>query len=407
MNSEIASAEVAPRFDATAKLLVLLARDTIPPSLVPRAHALVAQVSDWPELVRLAHDNFSLPFVYKHLNALGLGRSHPELMAGLRSLSLRLTMANLKWQQALIAFHETCINPLHARHSYIKGPALAARYYSDAGLRLCRDIDVLILPRDFAAVAARALDNGFRLVASLHPQLIFVTDAQDIDFMLRHGDVISMFDRNGHLFELHRHIEKMTPIFPSGKVVGSACPTRLGPSELSMMTSEWLFNYIAYHHSRHFWSKLHWVADLHAITGHPSFDREAALALARRIGIAATVEATLEFADLTNRPEDWDLALRRPGRGAMLLDACLRGLPGDSAYEFSKWKNMFLFDFEDSWQIDIGRKYRFWAGSALRRLEPQPAQYFENRRSRPFEFLYTLENALALSRNLIKRAVRR
>jgi hypothetical protein len=395
------------RLDPTAKLLVLLARDVLTVDLSELARTLVAEVTDWPEFARLAHYNFSLPFAYKHLSMLGLAKTQPDFMADLRFLTMRVTMSNLKWHKAMIAFHQACIEPLDARHAYIKGPALAARYYSDAGLRLCRDIDVLLPPGDFAAVAKRALDHGYRFVTSFDAPISFAENPQDIDFMLRHGDVISMLDRDGYLFELHRHIEKMTPLFPVREVIASTSQARLGPCDINTMSTNWLFSYTSYHHSRHFWSKLHWVADLHAIMNHPSFDRTRVLQMARQIGIAATVEATLAFADLTSKPDTWESALREKNHGAIFLDACLRGLPGDSAYEFGKWHDMFLFDFEDTWQIDAGRKYRFWAGSALRRLEPHLTQYFENRRSRPFEFLYVIENAIALSQNLFKQIARR
>lgn len=396
-----------PRQDATAQLLMLLARDVLTPAVRARAEALIPEIGDWQEFAKLAHGNFSLPFAYRHLDALGLTTIQPELMAMLRGLTFRTTMANLRWHNALQTFHEVCILPVKARHAYIKGPALAARYYRDPGIRQCRDVDVLVLPEDFPAVARRAFAQGYRFIEAYESELKFTSDPQDIAFMLRHADVISMLDAEGHLFELHRHIEKMTPVFPVQDVIAHRGETQLGRSTLSVMATDWLFNYIAYHHSRHFWSKLHWVADLHAIMSHPSFDRDQILSLARNIGICSTVEATLEFAALSEQPERWSEALAGRSHGAIFLDACLRGLPGDSAYEFDRWKDMFLFDFEATWQIDAGRKHRFWVGSALRRLEPNTSQYFERRRSRPFEFLYVLENAKALSLNLLKRATGR
>lgn len=305
-----------PRQDAVAQLLVLLARDVLTPAADARARELLQKVDDWQEFALLAHNNFSLPFAYRHLASLGFSASQPELMTAMRGLALRTTMANLKWHGALQSFHEACILPTKARHAYIKGPALAARYYRDAGARQCRDIDVLVMPDDFARVARRAFDHGLRFITEYEPEIRFTDNDQDIDFMIRHADVISMLDANGHLFELHRYIEKMTPVFPVQDVLADTCPTTLGRNNLSVMSTPWLFNYIAYHHSRHFWSKLHWVADLHAIMSHPSFDRDATLALARRIGISATVEATLVFAELTEQPGSWQAALaeRKIGR---------------------------------------------------------------------------------------------
>lgn len=388
-----------PRLDATAKLLVLLAREdlgTEGPQLVCR---LAREVPDWHEFVKLAVANFALPFVHLHIAHLVAGGAPADLAEDIKVVATRAAMANLKAQSGLVAFHRQCVSPVHAAHVYLKGPALAVRYYQNPALRICRDIDLLVGQRDMVAVGKRAVAHGYRLLLDEN-QVVFAEDSQDIDFILRHCDVLSMLSPDSIHFEIHRRIEKLTPIFAVNRVLATAEPLALGNCIVKTVSTDWLFCYIAYHHSRHFWSRLHWVADLHAIISHSSFDRDRVLALASRIGLANTVQATLDFAALTSQPDAWSEGTFS-SHGGRFLEACLRGLPGDSRYEFESWAGMFLFDFGNPWQVDPGWKGSFWGGSALRRLKPNLQQYLSNPRPRSREFLYYLENAVTLSRNAL------
>lgn len=390
-----------PRVDATAQLLLLLARERLTPQQVDRARALVPLVEDWPELIRFASGNMSLAFVHKHLAALPAAPLPDGLLTGASAAVRRIAMRQMALIASLRRFHEACVAPLNAPHVYIKGPAMAALYYDQPVLRPCGDVDILVGADAYARVARAALARGDRFLFPSEPPT-FAADPADIDFLIRRSDVILSFDAAGTLFEIHRHIEKTTPIFPEGELLRRAQTVRLSGTEIATLSTAWHFVYICYHHSRHFWSRLHWVADLHAIQAHPSFDRDEALAIARAIGLAPTVEATLEFAGLTDKPEEWSAVLGQNPAG-IFLDACLRGLPGDSAFELEGWKDMFLFDFANPWQYDPRRKYILWAQSALRRLQPTGSQYAHNKRPRALEWLYYLENAAALSGNVLKR----
>jgi hypothetical protein len=114
------------------------------------------------------------------------------------------------------------------------------------------------------------------------------------------------------------------------------------------------------------------------------------------------VKAALSFAELTSEPQSWPTHLAQTP-GGIFLDAALRGLPGDSAFELESWDAMFLFDFGDQWQFDSKRKFVFWAQSALRRIQPNIYQYLKHRRPRQLEWLYRLENIFTLIGNLVKR----
>lgn len=389
-----------PRTDATAQLLLLLARDVLSESQRQQALLLMERISDWPELLTLAIKNAGLPFVYKHISKEVNEKVPPELMAELKSLALKQTINSMKLTSVLCKFHRECLVPTRASYVFMKGPALAAQYYRDPNLRTACDIDLLIAQSHFSKVARRALSLGCRFIFPTKDDF-FAVQVQDVNFLIRHADCISAVTPEGIHIELHRYVEKTTPIFPAKEILKSAQTIKVGSEAIKTMSHAWHFNYIAYHHSRHFWSRLHWVADLQALRQHADFDEAEVLALAERIGILPTVQAAIGFSKLTDLPNDWaDVLGKTPG--GIFLDACLRGLPGDHAFEFESWAAMFLFDFGDQWQFDAKKKNQFWAKSALRRLKPSEQQYKEKPRSRAMEWLYYIENVAILSGNALK-----
>ncbi len=389
------------RTDATAQLLLLLARDTLPEDMQPTAHALITQIEDWQEFFLLSLNNSSLPFVYKHFVAL----KPPELPVGflddMRICAMSRTFSALKLNAAMASFQRSCIAPVRAQHAYMKGPALAQRFYKDPATRTCSDIDIIVREADYAQVAELARQNGYRFLLNSEDGS-FASDEQDLSFLIRHADVVSMFDKDNTHIELHRHIEKSTPIFPVSRILRESHELEVGGQKVKTLSTAWHFVYITYHHSRHFWSRLHWVADLHALRAHPTFDEAEVLDIATQVGLRPTVEAALSFASLTSEPKSWPTQLAQTP-GGIFLDAALRGLPGDSAFELESWDAMFLFDFGDQWQFDANRKLSFWALSALRRIQPTIYQYLKNRRPRSMEWLYYFENFFALAGNLSKR----
>jgi len=389
------------RLDAAAQLMLLLAREKLSDDQKDRARHLTKQVSDWAEFTRFSVQNRSIGFAFKHLSAMPKALFPAGLLAAMQAEVRHMAMAQMALTASMKRFHAHCVAPLNVDHVYIKGPALAGLYYQQPILRPCSDVDILVSTKDFARVARAALNRGDRFLFPSDPP-DFDANPTDIDFMIRHSDVIMSFDTTGTLFEIHRHMEKTTPIFPEADLIRSAQLAPIGEVLVPTLSTAWQFIYICYHHSRHCWSKLHWVADLHALQAHPSFDRAEIVALARSIGLAPTVEAALEFAYLTDKPDLWESHLGVTPAG-MFLDACLRGLPGDSVFEIEEWHNSFLLDFVNPWQYEPGHKYRLWMKSALRRLQPNCYQYAEKRRSKVMEWLYYVENAATLAGNALKR----
>jgi Uncharacterised nucleotidyltransferase len=146
-----------PRTDATAQLMLLLARERLDEKQANLAQELVSQIEDWPKFVRFSVDNKSIGFVHKHLEAMPSGLLPAGLPVETRAVARRFAMDQMAIAAALRRFHLACVAPFNARHVYIKGPALAALYYDQPVLRPCGDIDILVGPADYARVAQAAL----------------------------------------------------------------------------------------------------------------------------------------------------------------------------------------------------------------------------------------------------------
>jgi Uncharacterised nucleotidyltransferase len=387
--------------DATAQLLLLLARENLTEEQGARARKLIAEIADWEHFARLAHANFSAPFVYRHLRTLGLEALHKGILDQFQALAFHATFGSLKIMSAMSAFHAACIEPVKADHVYVKGPALAARYYKDACLRRCRDVDVLVGQSYFPDVATLARKTGHRFLIDVNP-ITFTDDPSLIDFMIRHEDVLSFFDSNNVHIELHRRLDYRVAVFPVHELLRDVEKIKFASIEVNVMSTTWLFNYICYHHSRHFWSRLHWVADLHAIMAHPTFNVDRVLVLSEELGIRSTVEPAIEFANLTDKPETWSDVLGRSHAG-MFLEGCLSGLAGDSAYEFDHVTGHLIPGIGLPWQVDRSKRASKFASSVVRRLKPTISQFTANPRPKSMEWAYYVENAMMLSGRAVRR----
>jgi hypothetical protein len=215
-------------------------------------------------------------------------------------------------------------------------------------------------------------------------------------------DCIAVFDNNNVTVEMHKFLEKTVPIFPKKQLLRESQSVQISGRSMQTLSLPWHFCYIIYHHSRHFWSSLNWVADIHAMMAHEDFSRPQVSEFAAGIGLSPMIDAALEFADLTDKPDAWSDAIGSTS-GGRFLESCLRGLPGDGAHEREMTGKMFLVDFEGEWQFDQSRKFTFWLRSALHRLQPTLWQYRENRLPPSLQWLYYLENLRNLSGNALKR----
>jgi hypothetical protein len=362
----------AVQSDVSAALL-LLSRFELGTEEKARARELCSRVTDWERLIDLARRKFSLPFVYRHLIEL-----FPEGIPGLDSSAIKaefwpFAVRSLQVAGAQAVFHREIVEPLNVPHAYLKGPALAARYYGDLGVRFSRDIDVLISRSAYAEVVHRAIEGGYRLIGNAQSGRM-ATDPRDVRAILRYQQVAQVLSPDNVMIEIHRKVDKNQGLFDEDELLARSVEQSVQGVPVRTLPTDLLFIYVCYHSTRHTWSLLHWLADLDAMIRHPLFDRSGVLDLARRKGMAPLVEACMEFNDLTKHlPLEDDEPANE--HGLALLRLCLKNLEGGMEVELALRDQQVELGLPFDWLLDPAVSRRVRAKRQLRRVMPRYQQY--------------------------------
>lgn len=393
----------ALRQDACARLLLLISRRSLTADQTAQARHLAESVTDWDEFAKLAYNKFVGSYAYLHLKDLAADIIPASTRAYMQRLAFGSKLASLKVAGIQRRFHDDCISSTGAMHAYLKGPSLAVQSGQEIGDRLCRDLDILVRSADFRAVLDAALARGYTIYIDLALSECATTN-RDLDFLSRYADVVTIIDKSGFPIELHRRLDKQSIDFRLDVALSTAENVSLSGRAVSTMAKSLHLNYICYHHARHFWSRLHWVADIHAMITAPGFDLGEVRRIADEIGIRPTVEAALQFVDLAGDPDSWSGTLAGNSGGAQFLAACLYNLDGDLELEEDLRKGMPFSDFMSSWQIAHDQYGTFARRAWLRRLIPTPRQYLKLPLPWPLHWLYVLRNGSSLIRHSIAHA---
>ncbi len=334
------------------------------------AKAICEEVEDWEVIRRMATDRFILPVVYRHLRRLEPTSLPAEQLALMKLQVMTLYRHNLNVMACLSDIHEQLLMPLAIPYVTFKGPSLASRYYDEPAMRFSRDIDILVPQERMAELLARALAANYR---PLDPSDLD-DDPVSLTFVSRHQKVVTLMSPRGVAVEVHSRIDNIGTVYDSRALIEGTESVRVGSAEVSVMPTDELFVYICWHHTKHFWSRLHWLVDLDAIQRHPSFDRQRAIACAERHGLSSTVEVCLEMADILGSP-DPDLYDHQDERLATLLHHALQAMQGDSTVEHELGKRKSTPDFAFRWQADRWHELRWRLFGWLRVFRPSYVDY--------------------------------
>ncbi|SDK79746.1 Uncharacterised nucleotidyltransferase [Franzmannia pantelleriensis] len=377
------------RPDAEWQLLMLLARVGLTFEQQRAALVLCRQVASWDRLIDRANAQFILPLVYGHLQQLAPASLPAEHLAALRGRNLLLIQHGLRIAAVQRDIARDLLIPAGIPHLFFKGPSLGLRYYADPAQRFCRDIDVLVAPRDMPRLLSCALNKGFTsyLPTGLN------NDERSLAFVCRAQAVITLISPQGVAIEFHQQLDQAGNIYDSEALIAMAERVFLNDTPLSVMPTPELFVYCCLHHSRHHWSHLHWLADLDAMQHDPAFDLQAVRACAERRGLTATLEACLSFSQACSGPSPWQDS-RLSNHGHDLLNSCLTSLQGGYATEVTLRERNATADFAFAWQ---GRRLELLSSRARRLLRPWRPSYSDYQ-SRPlprnWQWLYWLSRPL-------------
>jgi hypothetical protein len=281
----------------------------------------VARVENWMQVVDSAKHHFIVPLVYRQLSGLPHGVvpvSALEALGVARKASVRKTLLQQAELQHLTAKH---LAPHGIDYLVFKGLTLAGHYYGSASLRECRDIDVLIDPRRLHGLVADLLDNGYQLKLSAHP----VRNAKDLRAYCEMVGDVAVLSPRGVLLELHQRLDFTGCQYPvkSELLFAKAEKVCVDAHEFPALPTTDLFIYLCYHHGKHQWSRLHWVADLDALIQHELFRLMAVLQRADELGLRSMVDAALHIYQVLHNVRLPVREMASPKFAQGVLDECL------------------------------------------------------------------------------------
>ena len=324
----MATGELRPiALPAEARLLLACALHS---ALIPTdgLRRLVGEVRDWPALLQQATHHLSLPMLRQRL--VEIQDCVPAgTMAELDRAVIVATAHNLQLGAIAAELNQSWFQPRHIRFALFKGVALAQRYYGSVSGRSCRDLDLLVSKTGFADTVTHLIAQGFRLTTPFELPSDPGGHAAHIEAMCSLSREVSMRAPSGQLVDLHQSVDLTGADFPTEQLLDRAETVTIAGEALPVFSTADLFVYICYHHSRHQWSRLHWIGDLGRIAAAPDFDIAATRARAKQAGLEKLVMACLDMPALLAAAVAGTLPAG-PGLAAHMTRDCIRFLHPDS-----------------------------------------------------------------------------
>lgn len=352
-----------------AALVLFLSREQLPLQEYDRARARCAKVTDWDLVAAIAARKFVAPMLYNHLSKIKPANLPSDTLEKMKTDALLSSAMSLKIAAAQSEFYKKCLAPVKCRHVFLKGVALAQQYYQNPGMRVARDIDVLVPDDAIEDVVLAALTNGYRLKIK-EDVLTSKPDRRTLNTLLKYDQIVPMLSPENVWFEIHTRIDYGLEIFATERLLAGAISldgTGTGPC--GPPTTEH-FCFVCYHSTRHTWSRLHWLADANSMMQHPSFVLEDVMEFAVSVGLDPTVAATLEFLELA-RTTSWVGQTRKPKTNAQkILSHAIANLEDDFQTEMDIRAKFGYLGLPYSWMLNRDSKLRAYLNRSVARILP-------------------------------------
>jgi len=273
---------------AEQRLALACALDLEPAVVAAAASALTED--GWATALRLFRHHFLSAFALRKLRESLPGGPWDRQVAALSAEVERIRMRGLLMFGTLRTLHREHFGPLNVPYVNVKGLTLAARYYGDYGLRVTRDIDVLVAAEDMERTLRSLFRSGYRLQAEYRLADRPMPEVDQAVTMARFASQVPVVSPQGVLVEVHSGLDRGAIHFPPKPLLERAETVRIHGDDYPVLATADLFPFICHHHTKHQWSRLHWLLDLTMMIRHPSFDAAAVRARAEDCGLARTVE---------------------------------------------------------------------------------------------------------------------
>ena len=386
--------------DVESRLLLSTAKLNFDEDLLDEIRTLSDQISDWESVTDKSIKKFSATFLNRALVESSTEGLPSDPMRRLGNFARFTNLRALRTTAAQLQFHRTCVEPLGVKHAYLKGIALYSQFGGNIADRFCRDIDVLVEERRFKEVILTAVKHGYRVVMSSRP-LKFATSRNDIEFVTMFSGDVGLMSPDDVLIEVHRRLDKQSEIFDSNAALETTVSVKVSDVILNTLNWSLHFTYVCYHHSRHFWSHLHWIADLDLMIKSPVFDQDKLSETASAYGLQPTTNASIEFYDLISRPNLWHEAIQQPGLANDFLKYCLINLQGGLELENALKQNASGRDLLSDAQISPERSKEMFENHRQINVHPTLSQYLKYPVPAPLFWLYRVQRYLIFVRDRI------
>ncbi|WP_445157938.1 nucleotidyltransferase family protein [Halomonas sp. E14] len=358
--------------DRVLQLLIMLSRIELSDEQKEQALSLCRDVTDWAGVALRARQNLILPLVYRHLRQLQPAGLEARELEQMRIAVMTIQQRSMLVMSAQQAVLKDLIEPLGIPAMFFKGPSLAMRYYDEPAIRISRDIDVLVPHNAMVRLLETALQLGY---VPYDPQPL-QADPSSLAFLARTQKVITLISPLGVGIEFHQRIVRYASVYDTEDLLTRRDALQLDPLSYPVMPTDELFVYICLHHTKHFWSHLHWLVDLDAIQRHPDFCLESVRRCAERHDLVATVEASLELYRAMSQPCPWEYE-PISAQGRELLTSSLAAMAGGLEVEHAMQKKMATPDFAFAWQTTPAHLLRWKLLGWLRVFRPSYVDYHD------------------------------
>jgi hypothetical protein len=245
------------------KLLIACARTSLNPELSRSIETLAREVTEWPYVVRKAHEHGVRPLLFRNLNTvcpdIVPGPVLKQLLAFARENSARSLFLTAELIQLLNGLQGRGIPAIP-----FKGPALGAWVYGDPALRESNDLDILIPQRNVQEASQFLAARGYRRHLPGAGPAEADTNEKDPGryYIFTH-------EQSGANLDLQPSLEAPHFSFALDRALWDRAVTRklAGQPMLSFSPEDTLI-LLCVHGTKDEWAQLKWVCDIAELIDH-------------------------------------------------------------------------------------------------------------------------------------------
>ena len=256
-------------------LLLSCSRPAISAGNQQHQQALLEKI-DTASFLALVDRHRVAPIVCHHLLQLPAESVPASLLQALRDKRQADTFRQLAMTRELVKLHQL-FTAAGIDYVTLKGLPLAQAYYGNAGLRMSKDIDVLVQEGQLDVACHLLQQNGY-LPADGYDRL---SPRQQFHFriLFQHCDFAA--PDSGIDIELHWRLAKYPDMLPRVTVAGigmSGSHTMLGTQAIPLLPPEAMLLYLCIHGTVHQWFRLKWLFDIPVLLDSHDWDWSALFA---------------------------------------------------------------------------------------------------------------------------------